>query len=98
MEFKRVVVTGGAGFIGANYVHYVLARHPHWEVVVIDKLTYAGNLDNLASVRDKIEFVQADIVDMEKMTTARRGRGGCPFRRRKSRGPQPHGPASVRTH
>ena len=47
--FKRVLVTGGAGFIGSNFVRRTLARRPY-EVVVLDKLTYAGNLANLASV------------------------------------------------
>ena len=44
---KRLLVTGGAGFIGSNFVHYVLEQHPDYHVVVYDKLTYAGNLDNL---------------------------------------------------
>ncbi|MCA9938508.1 MAG: GDP-mannose 4,6-dehydratase, partial [Anaerolineales bacterium] len=44
---KNILVTGGAGFIGANFVHYVLDRYPDYHVIVYDKLTYAGNLDNL---------------------------------------------------
>lgn len=57
----RVLVTGGAGFIGANFVHYTLAHHPEHEITVVDKLTYAGNPANLASVADQIEFVTGDI-------------------------------------
>ena len=64
-EFTCVVVTGGAGFIGSNYVRYALEHHPGWQVVVLDKLTYAGNLENLREVRDRIEFVQGDIADAE---------------------------------
>ena len=43
----KLLVTGGAGFIGSNFVHHALARHPEWKLVVLDKLTYAGNLKNL---------------------------------------------------
>ncbi len=58
-----MLVTGGAGFIGANFVHYTLNHKPEYEVTVIDKLTYAGNPDNLASVLDKINFITGDICD-----------------------------------
>jgi dTDP-glucose 4,6-dehydratase len=61
----RLLVTGGAGFIGSNFVHYWLARHPDDHVVVYDLLTYAGNRPNLASVEDRIVFVQGDICDRE---------------------------------
>jgi len=64
---KKLLVTGGAGFIGANFVHYTLANHPEYEVTVVDKLTYAGNPDNLKSVLEKIEFVTGDICDRELM-------------------------------
>ena len=62
---KRLLVTGGAGFIGSNFVRYVLDRHPDYEVTVLDKLTYAGNLANLADVQDnsRYRFVQGDIGD-----------------------------------
>lgn len=63
----RLLVTGGAGFIGSNFVHYTLQHHPEYQVTVVDKLTYAGNPDNLASVLDKIEFVTGDICDAELM-------------------------------
>ncbi|MGN6812384.1 MAG: dTDP-glucose 4,6-dehydratase [Thermomicrobiales bacterium] len=63
--FSRVLVTGGAGFIGSNYVHYLLEQHPGYEVVVLDKLTYAGNLANLADLDHDLRyrFVQGDIAD-----------------------------------
>jgi dTDP-glucose 4,6-dehydratase len=62
---KKMLVTGGAGFIGANFVHYTVKNHPEYQVTVVDKLTYAGNPDNVASVLDKIEFVTGDICDPE---------------------------------
>lgn len=65
---KNVLVTGAAGFIGANFAEYFVAKHPDYNVVVVDKLTYAGNMENLRNVIDKIKFEQADICDFEKMT------------------------------
>ncbi len=62
---KNVLVTGAAGFIGANFAEYFVAKHPDYRVVVLDKLTYAGNLDNLKKVKDQITFVQGDICDFE---------------------------------
>lgn len=64
---KKILVTGGAGFIGANFVHYTLKNHPDQQVTVIDKLTYAGNPANLEKVLDKINFVTGDICDRELM-------------------------------
>ena len=64
---KTVLVTGAAGFIGANFAEYFVNKHPDYNVIVVDKLTYAGNLANLDKVKDKITFVQADICDFEKM-------------------------------
>ncbi len=58
---KKLLVTGGAGFIGSNFVHYVLQNHPDYKITVIDKLTYAGNAASLEQVLDKIEFVTGDI-------------------------------------
>jgi dTDP-glucose 4,6-dehydratase len=48
----NVLVTGGAGFIGSNFVRYALAAHPDWRITTLDKLTYAGRLENLAGVLD----------------------------------------------
>lgn len=64
---RRLLVTGGAGFIGSNFVRHVLATHPDDRVVVYDKLTYAGNLDNLKDVADdpRYTFVKGDICDAE---------------------------------
>ncbi len=62
-----MLITGGAGFIGGNFVHYTLKNHSDYSLTVIDKLTYAGNADSLASVTDKIEFIEGDICDRELM-------------------------------
>ncbi|ABZ94486.1 dTDP-glucose 4,6-dehydratase [Leptospira biflexa serovar Patoc strain 'Patoc 1 (Ames)'] len=67
MEFKNVLVTGSAGFIGSNFVPYFLETHPHVHVVSLDKITYAGNLDNLSSIisEKRHTFVNGDICDAE---------------------------------
>jgi len=62
---NNVLVTGAAGFIGANFAEYFVNKHPDYNVIVLDKLTYAGNLDNLKKVMDKITFVKGDICDFE---------------------------------
>lgn len=69
---KTLLITGGAGFIGSNYVRYVLRHHPDLSVVVFDKLTYAGNLENLADVTGdpRYTFVQGDIADREAVAQA----------------------------
>jgi dTDP-glucose 4,6-dehydratase len=59
----RVLVTGGAGFIGANFVHQTIATRPGVQVTVLDALTYAGTEANLAPVADRIEFVNGDVAD-----------------------------------
>jgi dTDP-glucose 4,6-dehydratase len=61
----RMLVTGGAGFIGANFVHYTVSNHPQYEVTVLDALTYAGDRSTLAPVADQVEFVHGDICDAE---------------------------------
>jgi len=68
----HLLVTGGAGFIGSNFVHYWLGRHPDDRVVVYDLLTYAGNRENLASVEERIAFVEGDICDRDLAETALR--------------------------
>ena len=62
---KNIMITGGAGFIGSNFVIYLLDKYPEYNVVVYDKLTYAGNLDNLLEVSDepRYRFVRGDICD-----------------------------------
>lgn len=64
-----ILVTGGAGFIGGNYIHYHLAQHPEDRVICLDKLTYAGNLSTLASIMDNpnFRFVKADICDRKSV-------------------------------
>ena len=61
----QILVTGAAGFIGSNFVHYWLERHPDDGVVAYDFLTYAGNRDNLAGTEDRAPFVQGDIGDLD---------------------------------
>lgn len=61
---KRIIVTGGAGFIGSNFVHWVIENCPDVHVTVLDKLTYAGNLENLAGLPEsRMAFVKGDICD-----------------------------------
>lgn len=64
---KTILITGGAGFIGSNFVHYILEKYPDYRVKVLDKLTYAGNLDNLRDVMDdkRFTFIKGDICDKE---------------------------------
>jgi dTDP-glucose 4,6-dehydratase len=59
----RLLVTGGAGFIGANFVHHVAAVRPGWDLVVLDALTYAGDRETLAALGDRVTFVHGDITD-----------------------------------
>jgi dTDP-glucose 4,6-dehydratase len=68
---KKVLITGGAGFIGSNYVHYYTDQHPEDDVVVLDKLTYAGNLANIDSlIKDaKVRFMHGDIADKDFIGT-----------------------------
>ena len=62
---RNVLITGGAGFIGANFIHYWMEKHPDDTIINLDKLTYAGNLDNLKQVEDnpRYRFVRGDIAD-----------------------------------
>jgi dTDP-glucose 4,6-dehydratase len=64
---KNLLVTGGAGFIGSNFVRYMLERYPDLHVVVFDKMTYAGNLDNLEDVSEdeRYRFMRGDIIDRQ---------------------------------
>lgn len=65
----RLLVCGGAGFIGSNFIRYMLGEHPDYKIVNYDKLTYAGNLENLKDVENNpnYTFVQGDIVDLENL-------------------------------
>jgi dTDP-glucose 4,6-dehydratase len=69
----KLLITGGAGFIGSNFVHYWLNTHPSDQLAVLDKLTYAGNKANLATVMDKIAFVEGDICDSAVVEQAMTG-------------------------
>ena len=61
----NILITGGAGFIGSNFVYYMLDKHPDYNLIVLDKLTYAGNLETLEPIMEKIRFIKADIADRE---------------------------------
>lgn len=69
----KLLVTGAAGFIGANFVHYWTHKYPKDEIRVIDALTYAGNIENLTPVIRKIKFIEADINDRSKVKDAMKG-------------------------
>jgi dTDP-glucose 4,6-dehydratase len=66
----NILVTGGAGFIGSNFIRYLLKHHPTYTIINIDKLTYAGNLDNLRDVESNphYSFIRGDIADSECVT------------------------------
>ncbi len=66
----RLLVTGGAGFIGSNFVHYWVREHPDDRVVVYDALTYAGNRANLADVEPAIAFIEGDVCDAGRVASA----------------------------
>lgn len=68
---KTYLVTGGAGFIGSNFVLYMLQKYDDIRIINLDKLTYAGNLENLKSVENdkRYVFVQGDICDRELVSS-----------------------------
>lgn len=65
----RLLVAGGAGFIGSNFIHYMLDKYPDYEIINYDKLTYAGNLDNLKSIKNNphYQFERGDITDLKRI-------------------------------
>jgi dTDP-glucose 4,6-dehydratase len=69
---QNILVTGGAGFIGSNFVRYMLRQHPDYQLVVFDKLTYAGNVSSLLDVHDdpRYHFVRGDIADKHSLADA----------------------------
>ena len=72
---NTILVTGGAGFIGSNFVRYILNERPEWQVRVLDKLTYAGRLENLADIWDesRLRFYKGDICDAAAVAEAMNG-------------------------
>ena len=71
----KVIVTGGAGFIGSNFVQHMVNKYPDYEIINLDLLTYAGNLENLKDVekRDNYTFVKANICDKEAISKMKDG-------------------------
>ena len=67
IQTRAILIGGGAGFIGSNFIQHILEKYPHYSVVNYDKLTYAGNLDNLRSVEKnpRYTFIEGDIADLE---------------------------------
>ena len=67
----KIVVTGGAGFIGSNFIYYILDKYKDYKIICIDKLTYAGNLSTLSEAmkNQNFKFIKADICDIEKIDT-----------------------------
>src|SRR5258708_15246191 len=67
----RLLVTGGAGFMGSNFIHHILKTYPNYTIINIDKLTYAGNLENLKDIEldSRYEFIRGDIADKELLTS-----------------------------
>jgi dTDP-glucose 4,6-dehydratase len=74
--YKSILVSGGAGFIGSNFVHYVSSKHDECRIVVLDALTYAGNLENLSGLLDggRVEFIKGSVSDAAVVKDAM---GGC---------------------
>ena len=63
----QILITGAAGFIGANFVEYFTNKYPNYKLVILDKLTYAGNMENLRKVKNKITFIEGDICDFDSV-------------------------------
>ncbi|XRP97088.1 dTDP-glucose 4,6-dehydratase [Methanocaldococcus sp. 16A] len=70
----RILVTGGAGFIGSNFIRYILDKHKDWEVINLDKLGYGSNLENLKGIdEDRHKFIKGDITDFELVSEIIKG-------------------------
>lgn len=65
----QILVTGAAGFIGSNFVKYITKKHPEYNIIVLDKLTYAGNMENLKKVYAKIKFEKGDICNFDLVSS-----------------------------
>lgn len=64
----KLLITGGAGFIGSNFIHHILKKYPNYKITNVDKLTYSGNLDNLKDIKSKnYKFIKADICNKKLM-------------------------------
>ena len=72
---KKVLITGGAGFIGSNFIHYIAKKYPEYYIINLDKLTYAGNLENLKSLQKNknYTFIKGDICDRKIVEQAMKG-------------------------
>ena len=66
----KLIITGGAGFIGTNYVYHAVEAHKDYEIVVIDKVTYSGNRSSLAPLGSRVQFVEAHICDAARVSDA----------------------------
>ena len=72
---KKILITGGAGFIGSNFIRHILNKYDNYSIVNLDKLTYAGNLDNLKDISKNrhYKFVKGDIADAKIVEKAAKG-------------------------
>lgn len=66
----KILITGGAGFIGSNFTRYIINKYPEYQVTVFDALTYAGNLENLEDLKDKFTFIKGDIRNLNEVQPA----------------------------
>lgn len=73
----KLLITGGAGFIGSNFIRYMLKKYPRYQIINLDKLTYCGNLDNLKDVKtSRYRFVRGDIADLKTVKRVAKGVDG----------------------